>query len=94
MFHPPHCLADLLYLFCTKLCKTEHIKILNSQTIISCFVQQAQRAHGAGVTDLEVYSMLAKLRQEPSFLFGQIYKVPLPHSDIIAYVRQVCLSLS
>jgi len=48
---------------------------------------KAQLAHGAGVSNLEVYSQMTLLRQEPSFQWGAIEKAVVDE-NIVSYVRQ------
>jgi hypothetical protein len=45
-------------------------------------------AHGAGVTDLEVFQELAGLRREPSFMWGAYERVGLLSPDIFAFLQR------
>ena len=47
---------------------------------------QAQKAHGAGVTPLEVYSEVSKVHKEPSILWGDFHSGV--YDGIYFYVRQ------
>jgi len=48
---------------------------------------EAQLAHGAGVSNLEVYSQMTLLRQEPSFQWG-VLEDAVVNENILSYVRQ------
>ena len=50
------------------------------------FCTQTQRAHGSGITNIEIFSNLTLLRQEPSFQWGKL-EIALV-DDVLFYVRQ------
>jgi len=47
---------------------------------------QAQLAHGSGVSAISVFSSIAKLRQEPSFQWGDFH--PARSGNVLFYIRQ------
>lgn len=49
---------------------------------------RAQQAHGAGLTNLEVFKNLTVLRKEPSFQWGRYEDGALSNKNIYAFVRQ------
>lgn len=54
----------------------------------TCLWLQAQQAHGAGTTILEVFKNLTVLRKEPSFQWGRYEDGALANKNIYAFVRQ------